>query len=60
MAPEARLAQPANPMSDSEAVALLFVASCLSNQVALNGKRYVISRERGKLMRSQSSQTPLD
>ena len=40
---EARLAQPANPMPDSEAPAFVFVASRLSNQVALPGKRYGVS-----------------
>jgi hypothetical protein len=37
--PEARLAQPANSLPDSDASASVFVASCLSNQFA-SGKRY--------------------
>jgi hypothetical protein len=44
---EARLAQSANPMSDSEASAFVFVASCLSNQFALPGKRHGVTRGLG-------------
>src|SRR5438552_1503039 len=45
-----QLAQPANPMPDSAAFSfLLFVASCLSNQFALPGKRYGVREEQHSL-----------
>jgi len=42
--PEARLALPADPRWDRRLQLLLFVASCLSNQFALSGKRYAVKR----------------